>query len=90
MPLLTIPEYRRAWETARAEEIARAERALMRERLAWFGVAIGCVLAGIGMVGMAFHTAGLRLATVWLAAAIVVGEAGPLAILIIAVRREEM
>lgn len=90
MPLLRIPEYRRAWETARAEEIMRAERAIARERLAWFGVALACVLAGIGMVGIAFHTESLRIATVWLAAAAAIGEGGPLAVLIIAVRREEM
>ena len=49
-----------------------------------------CVELGLWMAGMAFHTDSAKTAAIWLAAAVLLGECGPLVILVVAARREEM
>lgn len=88
--MLTLPPERLRYEAARAEEIQRAETALARERLAWFGVAMGCVVGGLGMVAMGLHADRLSIGSIWIGGGALLGEAGPLVVLLIAVRREAM
>ena len=78
------------YETERAEEIQRADEALVRERLVWFGVAIACVAVGLWMIGMGFHADRLSTGSIWIGGGALLGEVGPLVVLLIAVRREEM
>ncbi|MEO6067656.1 MAG: hypothetical protein ABJB33_02970 [Gemmatimonadota bacterium] len=88
--LLTISPARRAREAAWAEEIQTANQAIVRERLWWFGAAMGCVALGSWLVGMGFHSTDLDIAPIWLGSGILLGEIGPLVILVIAVRREQL
>lgn len=88
--MLTLSPERLSYETARAEELQRAETALVRERLVWFGVAMGCVIVALWMVGMGFHADRLSTGAIWIGGGALLGEIGPLVVLLIAVRREEM
>ena len=88
-PLLTIPEYRRHWETARAGEMLAAERALARSRVRW-------ALLGFATVGLAympfvfaFHTANAAAGLVYFWTGIVLANSGPLVVLWLAVKSEE-
>jgi hypothetical protein len=88
--MLVLSPERLRYETERAEEIQRAEEALFRERLLWFGVAMACVAAGFWMVGMGFHAHRLSIAGIWISGGLLVGDLGPLVVLLIAHQREQM
>lgn len=87
--LILSPE-RLKYETERAAEIQRAEEALFRERLLWSGVAAGCVVAGFWMVGMGLHAHRASIAGIWVSGGLLVGDLGPLVVLLIAHQREQM
>jgi hypothetical protein len=88
--VLTLPPARLKYEADRAAEIQRAEAALVRERLAWFGAAMGCVAVALWMVGMGLHAERLSIGSIWVGGGALLGEFGLLVVLLIAVRREEM
>lgn len=88
--MLTIPPKRKAFEAARAAEIQAADQAVMRERIGWFFAAIACSLAGSGIAAVGFHVNGPNAGAIWIGSGLLLGEIGPLVILFVAVKREEM
>jgi hypothetical protein len=87
--VLTIPPKRLAFEAERAAEIQRADAALRRERVLWYFAAIGSLLAGAGIASVAFHVPSKSAGMVWLLTGTLIGEIGPLVIILIALHREE-
>jgi hypothetical protein len=88
--MLTIPPKRKAFEAARAAEIQAADQAVFRERLGWFLAAICCSLAGAGIASVGLHVTGDEPAAIWIGSGLLLGEIGPMVILWVAVKREEM
>ena len=87
--MLTIPPERMAYEAARAAEIQRADAALRRERLLWYFAAVACLLVGALVASVGFHVRSLTSGAVWIATGALIGEIGPMVILLIAVHREQ-
>lgn len=88
--MLTLSPERLAYETQRAEENQRADDALRRERIGWFCLAVLTVWVGCAMAAMGLHVARRSLAAVWIGGGLLVGQFGPMVILLVAVKREEM
>jgi hypothetical protein len=88
--MLTIPPKRRAFEAARAAEIQAAEKAIFRERVGWFLAAVACSLAGSAIASVGFHVHTPNDGAIWIGLGLLLGEIGPMVILVVAVRREEM
>ena len=87
--LLTIPPARTAFEAQRAAEIQQADAALQRERRLWYLAAIGCLLGGAGIASVGFHVVTPRSGAIWIGLGTLIGEVGPMAIILIALHREE-
>jgi len=87
--MLTISPARRALEAARAAEIQVAEQAMVRGRILWYIAAFGCVLGGAGTASIGFHLTSVKSGMVWLWAGVLIGEIGPLAILVYVLDREQ-
>lgn len=88
--MLTIPPARMAYEAARAAEIQAADRAMRRERILWYFAGLGCVLGGMALAALGLHAYDDLLRAIWFSTAILLGEVGPIVILVIALHREEM
>lgn len=88
-PLLNLPEYRRHWETTRAEEMLTADRALGRSRARW--ALLGFATVGLAYVPFvfAFHTTSGAYGMVYFWTGIVLANSGPLVVLWLAVKSEE-
>lgn len=87
--MLKLSAERIAFESARAAEIQRAEEALRRERILWSCAALASVFAGSAIGSIGFHVRSLSSGAVWIMAGVVIAEVGPLAILVIALHREQ-
>lgn len=88
--MLTIPPKRRAFEAARAAEIQSADQAIRRERIGWSLGAVACSLACAGIASAGFHAITPNDGAIWIGSGLLLGEIGPMVILYIAVKREEM
>lgn len=88
--MLTIPPKRKEFEAARAAEIQAADQAIVRERVAWFLAAVACSLAGAAIASIGFHVQTPNDGAIWIGLGLLLGEIGPMVILVVAVRREEM
>ena len=89
MPLLAIPEYRKRWEAARAQEMLAADRALARSRARWVLLAGATVALAYVPFALAFHTTDDAYGMVYFWTGILLANSGPLVILWLAIRSEE-
>ena len=89
MPLLAIPEYRKRWESARAQEMLAADRALARSRARWVLLAGATVALAYVPFALAFHTTSDAYGMICFWTGILLANFGPLVILWLAVRSEE-
>lgn len=87
--MLSLSPERLAYEAERAAEIQRADAALQRERLFWSFAGIGCMLGGVAIASVGFHIPSEKAGMVWLLTGTLIGEIGPMAILLIALHREQ-
>lgn len=87
--MFTLPPARLALEERRAEEDQREIEAIERERLLWFGAAMACVAVGFWMVGMGFQATRGSIGGIWIGAGTLLGNSGPLVVLLIVLHREE-
>ena len=87
--MLTIPESRIKWETARALEIQAADAALTRSRLRWFLLGMASVAAGYLPMAFAWHTPSAKTGDVLFWSAILLSDVGPMVVLWCWARSEE-